>query len=290
MKDYSNYKIDNSVFFSGAEEKSQIIINNQRYIIKFRRNSEVGLMYNHVSEYLGSSVFELLDIPVQKTFLGLYNGREVVVVKHFCDEGEILVHFNDVGESSLEEDKEVYKYTYNDIQKMLIENKKITEVNELIERFWDMFIVDALNGNFDRHGGNWGFIKKNNKYKMAPVYDNGSCMYPKLNTDDKLYSIVNNSDEILKRIYLYPTSHIKIDNKKSSYFEVINSLLFEECNKALLRIVPRIDLGAIYKLINSIECISEMRKEFYKRMYKERYEKILKVSYDKLIEKEVIKC
>ncbi len=57
---------------------------------------------------------------------------------------------------------------------MLRENMKSTNVEETIDRFWDMFIVDALIGNFDRHGGNWGFIKKDNQYRIAPVYDNGS--------------------------------------------------------------------------------------------------------------------
>ena len=69
---------------------------------------------------------------------------------------------------------------------MLRENMKSTNVEETIDRFWDMFIVDALIGNFDRHGGNWGFIKKDNQYRIAPVYDNGSSLYPKLNTDEKL--------------------------------------------------------------------------------------------------------
>ena len=27
----------------------------------------------------------------------------------------------------------------------------------VIGRFWEMFVVDALLGNFDRHNGNWGF-------------------------------------------------------------------------------------------------------------------------------------
>ena len=186
MKDYSNYPIDTNIFFSGAEAKSQITINGQRYIMKYQRNSEVGLTFNHVSEYLGSHIFELLGIPVQDTFLGTYNGRNIVLLKYFCHDGEILVHFNEVGESSLEEDKEMYQYSYKDIQRMLIENKKSTDVKETVDRFWDMFIIDAFNGNFDRHGGNWGFIKKDNKYRIAPVYDNGSSMYPKLNTDEEL--------------------------------------------------------------------------------------------------------
>lgn len=284
MKDYSNYKIDEGVFYSGAERKDQITINGNRYIIKYQKNSEIGLVYNHISEYLGSHIFELLDIPVQDTKLGIYKGENIVLLKNFCQEGEILTHFNDVGESSLEEDKEMYQYSYEDIQKMLNDNKKSTNVEETIERFWDMFIVDALNGNFDRHGGNWGFIKKDNKYRIAPVYDNGSSMYPKLNTDELIKNVLNSEEEIDQRIYKYPTSHIKINGRKSSYYEVINSLQFDECNKALERIVPKIDFARINKLIDSIEGITEIRKEFYKTMYLKRYEKILKIAFDRLKE------
>lgn len=283
MKDYSIYPIDTDVFFSGAEDKSQITINGQRYIMKYQRNSEVGMTFSYVSEYLGSHIFELLGIPVQDTYLGTYNGRNIVLLKHFCGEREILVHFNGIGESSLEEDKEMYQYSYDDIQRMLNDNKKSTNVKETVDRFWDMFIVDALNGNFDRHGGNWGFIKKDNQYRIAPVYDNGSSMYPKLNTDEKIKSILESEEEINKRIYKFPTSHVKIDGRKSSYYEVISSLQFEECNKALLRIFPKIKFEYIDKLIDSIDCISYLRKQFYKRMYRERYNKILKPTYEKLI-------
>ena len=108
-------------------------------------------------------------------------------------------------------------------------------------------------------------------------------MYPKLNTDEKIKSILESEEEINKRIYKFPTSHVKIDGRKSSYYEVISSLQFEECNKALLRIFPKIKFEYIDKLIDSIDCISYLRKQFYKRMYRERYNKILKPTYEKLI-------
>ncbi len=178
--------------------------------------------------------------------------------------------------------KELFQYSYGDIQKMLEENRKLTNVQETVQRFWDIFIVDALNGNFDRHGGNWGFIKKDNKYSMAPVYDNGSSMYPRLNTDERISEVLNCQEELDKRIYQFPTSHIKLDGRKSSYYEVISSLQFEECNNALKRIVPKIDFDKIDKLIDSIEDISDIRRKFYKTMYRRRYEKILKAAFEKL--------
>lgn len=43
MKDFSKYKIDEDVFYSGAERKGQITINGNRYIIKYQKSSEIGL-------------------------------------------------------------------------------------------------------------------------------------------------------------------------------------------------------------------------------------------------------
>ena len=278
MQDFTMYP-KTLALFSGAEKKFEIIIDGQRYIVKFQKNSEIGLTFNHISEYLGSHIFQSVGIPVQETFLGTYNGKNVVVMKNFLEPEDALVAFNGVGESSLERDKELYQYTYEDITAKLTENMKSTNVAETIERFWDVFIVDALIGNFDRHGGNWGFIKRDNQYRIAPVYDNGSSLYPKLNTDEKITEVLASQEEIDKRIYQFPTSHIKVKNKKSSYFEVISSLQFEACNEALKRIVPRIDMERVNRIIDDIEEISELRKRFYKTMLQQRYEKILMYSY-----------
>lgn len=281
MRDYTMYE-KTPVMFSGAERKFEIIIDGNRYIVKFQKNSEVGLTFNYVSEYLGSHIFQSIGIPVQETFLGTYDGKNVVVMKNFLEPEDALVAFNGVGESSLERDKELYQYTYEDITAMLRENMKSTNVEETTDRFWDMFIVDALIGNFDRHGGNWGFIKRDNKYRIAPVYDNGSSLYPKLNTDDKLEAVLASEDEINERVFKFPTSHIKVKNRKSSYFEVISSLQFEACNDALKRIVPRINFGRINTIIDEIEGISEVRKHFYKSMLQHRYDKILMHAYRQL--------
>jgi hypothetical protein len=104
-------------------------------------------------------------------------------------------------------------------------------------------------------------------------------LYPKLNTDEKIAEVLASQEEIGKRIYQFPTSHIKVKNRKSSYFEVISSLQFDTCNEALKRIVPRIDLERINRIIDEIEEISELRKTFYKTMLQQRYEKILMYSY-----------
>ena len=103
MRDYAKYE-KTLVMFSGAEKKFEIIIDGHRYIVKFQKNSEVGLTYNYVSEYLGSHIFQSIGIPVQETFLGTYDGKNVVVMKNFLEPEDSLIAFNGVGESSLERD------------------------------------------------------------------------------------------------------------------------------------------------------------------------------------------
>ena len=207
----------------------------------------------------------------------------MVACKDFNVEGRQFVPFNDVGESTLDQDKETYQYDYGDIMQMLADNSKLTNVQETISMFWQIYIMDALLGNFDRHGANWGFLKENNRYTLAPVFDNGSCLFPSLVDEDEMRAVIGSVEETDKRIYKFPTSQVKLNGKKSSYFEVINSLQFEECNDALKDVMLRLDMKKVQQLIDETPLISDVQRLFYKHMLNARYEKILKASYDKLV-------
>ena len=283
--DFSNYPLSN-IRYGGSERKLGILINGEPYMLKFQKITQFGKRNNHLSEYLGSHIFELLGFNVHQTYLGSYKNEAVVACKDFVCNGYEFVPFNDVGESTIETDKEKYQYSYNDIILLLEKNKKITSIEETVSVFFDMFIVDALIGNFDRHGANWGFLKKDNKYSLAPIFDNGSSLFPQLVNEDEMKLILSDEDELNERVYKFPTSQIKLNDKKSSYFEVISSLKFNEINKSLLNIYPKIDLKKINSLIDSLN-ISNIHKQFYKRMIEERFSKIIKYSYEKL---EVNKC
>ena len=281
LYDFSNSLLSDRAY-GGSEKKLGILIKDEPYMLKFQKKTPFGFRYNTISEYIGSHIYQMLGIECQETYLGKYNGNNVVACKDFVVDGYLFVPFNDVGESTIDEDKEKYQYSYEDIMKLLMANKKLTNVEETISSFFDIYVVDALLGNFDRHGANWGFLKKNNKYILAPIFDNGSCLYPNLTNEDEMQIILNTEEEINNRIYKFPTSQIKLDGHKSSYYEVISSLKYKEVNEALLRIYPRIDLDKIYKLIDDISIISDIHKTFYKTMIKYRYEKIIKYSYERL--------
>ena len=285
LNDFSNCKVT-PTFYGGSEKKIGVLINGFEYMLKFQKYTNFGSKcFNHISEYIGSHIFRLLGYDSQETYLGYYNGEEVVACRNFVSKDFQFVPFNDVGESTLEQDKEKYQYSYQDIMKMLKENSKLTNVEETISIFWEMFIVDALIGNFDRHGSNWGFLKQNNKYTLAPIFDNGSCLFPRLTDEDEMLEIINSEEKTNNRIFTFPTSQIKLDGKKSSYYDVISSLKFPECNKALIEVCEKYSQVKIDALIDSTPLISEVHKKFYKHIIKSRYEKILKESYIKLTRK-----
>lgn len=285
MIDFSKYTKTNT-YYGGTERKFGVNINGFEYMIKFQKQTNFGVKrFNHVSEYIGSHVFNMLGFNAQETYLGLYNGEQVVTCKNFITKGYQFVSFNDISESTLEQNKEAYQYSYQDIMQMLADNVKLTDVKETIDMFWNIYVVDALLGNFDRHGGNWGFLKKNNRYTLAPVFDNGSCLFPQLTDDDTMNKIMDSEELTNDRIYKFPTSQVQLNGKKSSYYEVIDSLLFKECNEAVVRVCHKYSQQKIDNLINSTLFLTDAHKEFYKYIIKQRYEKMLLSAYKKLTEK-----
>ncbi len=282
--DFSNYELNNK-YYGGSERKEGIIIDGDDYMIKYQKQTAFGKRNNHISEFIGSHIFELCGIKAHKTYLGYRNGEQVVACKDFNVNGKQFVPFNDVGESTLDRDKEMYQYDYEDIMQMLRDNSKLTDVQDTISMFWRIYIVDALLGNFDRHGANWGFIKENNKYSLAPVFDNGSCLFPNLIDEEEMIEIIKSEEETDKRIFSFPTSQVKLNGKKSSYYEVISSLQFEECNEALRYVIGCLDISKVYDLIDDTPLITDTQKNFYKHMIDARYNKILKISFDKMNER-----
>jgi hypothetical protein len=283
--DYSIYPLNNKIY-SGAERKIGINIEGKDYIIKFRKQTRFGIRNNHISEYLGCRIIESLGFNVQKAFLGTYKEEPVVAIMDFVEENQQFVAFNDVGESSIETDRDKFVYSYEDITRILYANNKLDDPRKTVNQFWEIYILDALLGNFDRHGGNWGFIKESNVYNLAPIFDNGSCLFPNLTDEDEMKKIINSMEETDKRVYHFPSSQILLDGRKSSYAQVIGSLAYQECNEALKTMCNRYDFNKISDIIDQTKFISDVQKAFYKHIIKSRYQKILLNAYERLTSNE----
>lgn len=290
--DFTNSEIIPTYLYRGANgKKIGIIYNNEIYMLKFpsiAKNNEISYSNSTISEYISCKIFEILGFNTQQTILGIYKlstGEEKIVCacKDFTVNNFILKEFAELKNSIIEGSSQNGYGT--DLTEVLntIEEQKIIENKILREYFWNMFIVDALLGNFDRHNGNWGFLinRENNSVSMSPIFDCGSCLFPQL-SDKDMEDFLGNKVEIEKRTYIFPNSALKIDNKKINYYDYISSLKNKECNEALLRIFPKIDINKINNVIDNTPLISNIRKEFYKEILQYRYEKILKDTYKKL--------
>lgn len=278
--DYSSYPVNKKIY-SGAERKIGITVGTEDYIIKFQKKERFGTRNNHISEYLGCRIIKSLGFNVQEVYLGTYKSENIVAIKDFVEDGQQFVAFNDVGESSIEENRDEFTYSYEDITKILLANNKLKDPQETVDQFWEIFLLDALLGNFDRHGGNWGFVKENNAYTLAPIFDNGSCLFPRLTDEEDMKLIVESQEETQKRIFEFPTSQILLEGKKSSYYDVINSMAYPECNKALKKLYKRYDFDKISNIIDNASFISATQKVFYKHMIEQRYTQIIKKVYER---------
>lgn len=291
MIDFTNCEINKFRYYGGKNGgKICIKYNKEEYMLKFPNVnegiSEHGYSNSCISEYIACNIIKTLGLKVQETLLGKYKSNNVekivVACKDFTGYGKVFKQFAELKNSQIETSKNGYGTELEEIIET-IENQTIYDSKELKEFFWNMFIADSLVGNFDRHNGNWGFLidEKLKKIEIAPIYDCASCLYPQL-TDERIQEILNDEKEIDARVFTFPTSAIKENDKKINYFDYISSLKNEHCNQALLRITPLIDLEKINQIIENTPSISEVRKEFYKKIIKERYTKILKNIYEKL--------
>lgn len=295
MIDFTNCKQNKFKAYGGGNgNKICVIYEDENYMLKFppKAGGNMNESYTNacLSEYLACHIYQSIGIKTQETLLGKYSlkGREfkVVACKDFTGNGDILLEFAKLKNACIDSSQNGYGIELESVISS-IEEQKLIQSNKLKEFFWDMFIVDAFVGNFDRHNGNWGIIVNEAKQtaKIAPVYDCGSCLYPQLSVND-MEKILTNRDEINQRVFTFPNSAVKVNNRKINYFEYISSGMNSDCTKALYRIFPRIKMWKIERIINDMPIISDVQKKFYTVMLKERHEKILEFSIKKLRQNE----
>ena len=276
--------------YKGSEKKKTLIYNNIRYLVKFpdpirEKNKNISYVNNAFSEYVGSNIFKIIGFETQNTLLGTYtyNGREKIVCacEDFTDRNHVLYEFENLALSA-NPDKKI-DTELSDIMEVIEEIKNLTQIiiaDNIKEKFWDMFIVDSLIGNTDRHNGNWGLLvnARSSKAGFSPIYDCGSCLNPMLEDNQ-----IERTNEVeLKNLAINCYSCIKENGKKINYMTYIKSTKNEECNNAIRNIIKKINIDEINNFIDKIPSMTIVRKEFYKKIIYYRYE-ILKSVYNKLL-------
>lgn len=276
--------------YNGANGKKVAIeYEGEQYMLKFPPSGETKpteLSYTNscISEHIASSIFNMLGVKAQETMLGTFEvgGKTKIVCacKDFTADGKQLFDFCSIKNTILDSDSNGSGTELADILET-IEKQQFVAPDLLLEHFWNVFVIDALLGNFDRHNGNWGFLHDQNtgESSIAPVFDCGSCLLPQ--ADEKVMrAVLGNEDMLNARIYQFPTSAIKQNGKKINYYDFLTTQQDADCGAALKRIIPKVDMERIGSFIESVPYITDLQKEFYKKYISARYELIMRPSFE----------
>ena len=220
-----NDSMFNNIMYTGASEKYGVIINNKRYILKIGRRDDTS----SINEHIVSTLINCLGLNAHNTMLAKYDYRPAVLCEDFTyTTGCALHEFKETKQSSVDTDISNKEYTYKDVIYLIDKHIKMSDKDKgiAIEKFWQMYICDAIFGNRDRHWGNWGFLNCNGSYKFAPIYDNGNSLFPNIYNE-----LINEKDKykILKDLVLTkPASLLKVEGKnrlyRSNYYRVFGDL------------------------------------------------------------------
>lgn len=301
--------IPSGISYGGhSGSKSGILIDGERWFLKYPKstksmdNPKVSYTTSPISEYIGSHVYEIIGIDVHQTEVAVVNDKKVVVAcKDFLNSSEVILDYNmlkndydEEVENELESLSSSSRYGHNDINEIELimeKNAYFKKYPELKDRFWDMFIVDALISNNDRNEANWGLIldKDTKNIRLCPVFDNGASFYNKTNTL-RFKEYLEDSIKFKQVVYDSEVSVFDDNGKNINPLKYIESMKNINCNEALLRIFPKINLDKIKEIIDNIPeeyqglfVMSKEQKEFYYKSLEYRYNNVLKRVYEKLI-------
>ena len=297
--DFTNAQKSGLTYAGMSGLKRGIRYNDSNWILKFQRSTsgmtrvDKSQMTSSLSEYIGSHVFECLDIPVHETVLGVYKDRVVVACKDFTDEYTVLEEYkslkNDFNEELSDRLEDVLSETEghgSNLKPILIcfeSNAIFCENPSFEKRFWNQSLVDILINNNDRNSGNWGTLlnKKTIERTIAPVYDNGGSFYNKRGKES--FERFLDNQELLKQVSCTQQTAYKLDGHilSAQKFVYINN---QKLKDAFLTIMPVINqrfqdikdmIQEIPESYQGIHIIDQPTKDFYTKSMEIRYQEIL---------------
>ena len=306
-----NEIIPSGITYGGhSGSKKGIIFEDERWFLKYPKSTKSmdapGLSYttSPLSEYLGSHIYNLIGLDTHETRLGIAGDKVVIACKDFLNKNETILDFNSIKndydekiEKELEElSSSTKKHSGTDLDEVMIiinNNDYFKKIPALKDHFWDMFIIDALISNNDRNDNNWGLVLNHDtmELKVSPVYDNGASFYSKT-SDERIENILSSDFKIKQVIYDSAVCSFVKDGKIVNPLKFIESMTNDECNRALIRIFPKINLNKIKELFdnipycyNDLTILSNVQRKLYYESIKYKYEKVFLPIYETLMKK-----
>lgn len=269
--------------YGGSVRKKAVIYKDEIYMLKLQEKgethyknhlglNEVTYLNSIFSEYIASQIGNNIGLDVHSTILGFtekvdktYN---VVACKDFLKPNEELFTFRYIVSKNLskilKEEKNININTLSGTLKA-IEYQDFFDPEILKEFFLEMFVFDAYIGNFDRNPTNWGIIKNKQTgfKKIAPIFDNASCLHPK--TPRKIIAKYLNDVSLIedRAIFMPSMTFRSINNERLQYHHFFQTSNNKDFLYAVNKIVPKIieKHEENKKIILKTPCVSQERKD-----------------------------
>lgn len=266
--------------YSGSTSKRCVEYNHSVYMLRcqqpypYPRDGIEPYDLSPITEYIGSKFYKELGIPVQDVILGTFEGKLAIL----CSDRaypkpvfEFSKFRNSILDDKVSQPHNGMSTTLGDIFEVIEKCPEIPR-EETLERFYTMFVIDAILGNTHRENDNWGFIYDNrcDKYRLYDVYSLGqsldsfksdSALKVDLDTDGCM------DDRALNiTMTYYGEGHIQP-------FKYIENNINNEYIRKALKLISCDTYAAIDRVLNSIPItLSETRLEWYRLvMYKRVY-------------------
>ena len=319
MVDFTNLKLSSrNMHYGGrAGVKRGVIYNGDYWIVKFPKvtkelKTAIGMSYSSapLSEYVGSKIYEIMGFDVQEVKLGIFfDGKRNKLVcgcKDFLkDKNYELVSYtmlrNDSKEEALgvSEEQRFGEYTLDEITHQLEENTILSTIPGAKERFWRVVVMDLLINNNDRNDDNWGLIysKEQDKYALAPIYDNGASFHSKV-SENKISDLMSNPPRLISSVLNGVTGYHDSKGNNIRNADILN-YVNKDLDDAILYVGDMFQerIGEIKRFFSEIpeyykgiEVFTNQRKAFYMSSMLNRYQNIIQPAMNKIREKESDFC
>lgn len=278
LLDCNNLEVEPYRLYGGATgSKIGVWYDGNLYMLKTQqnvkqrnfKNVEISYANDPISEYIGSNIYNLCNIPAHETILGEYKGKICVLCRDYSYPNRVIEFKewrNQIMDESITQHHSGMSSRIGSIMEV-INAVDVFNKDAVKQRFWDMFVIDALIGNTDRNNGNWGFFIPNNILELYPVYDCGACLNNK-KSDEQLNALLRQQE--YKTFALDFTTSIQDDKGKRinplHWIKVSSNIYIYNALEKLCK------FDNIVNLVMSVKpIISDTRADWYNSVMEIRY-------------------
>jgi len=273
--DVTNAPGSGLVYGGSDTQKLGLRTHGANWIFKFPSKN-----HRAAAEVFGAEVYDILGFPVQETYLARYGKTTGVICKDFCRKGDILQpiesYMTTFLPKNLPEWRSRLAHGHMELETTLLlfrEHPAFRRWPEVRERFWDLFLIDALIGNTQRMPSDWGILQHaDGALKLAPVYDNGAALSP-LPTESEMEEMLSDVEKLnAYAVYDAVCAFLDADGKPIHPFTYLAGDSDSRLRKEFYWLYPKIvdKMDDMTSLLDDIPAFTNLERQFYREVLRWR--------------------